>query len=143
MPHNFATRMTPNGAVITRRAAPPPAPPPALANEAEMNARGINLELAQERLVQLKIEQAAVQEFVDAEDRKAVQSARIYKAIRELQVSAVMLNDIRRIHEGLYAFTEPTKDYADLRNELKEVAAEWGYKIVLVGDKSRGSLVKV
>jgi hypothetical protein len=91
---------------------------------------------AEQELATLQAEAAAAQKhkwFIDS----------MNAAIRQHVASVHMLSDIRDIGCGAVITIPQRREYAEFKGELSALAKEYGYKIVLVGDKKYGCVAAV
>lgn len=91
--------------------------------------------------------QRAQIELADAEAALATETAnkeladKIDGQQRLAQATLQLLQDIKNIRLSGYA-PEQRKQFAEYRKELAALAAEYGYKLVLVGNKTVAALVE-
>lgn len=114
----------------------------AFADKTEHPVRVVGLESAHERLVQLTIEQANVQQFIEVEQKRENKLKLITQAMLLQGARGLLLQDVKRLLIDGNTVVTPNQQYAVFRLELKELASEWGYKIVLVGNKDYATLVE-
>jgi hypothetical protein len=91
---------------------------------------------AEQELATLQAEAAAAQKhkwFIDS----------MNVAIRKHTACVHMLSDIRDIGCGIQHTNQRRTSYAEFKGELSALAKEYGYKIVLVGDKQYGCVAAV
>jgi len=67
----------------------------------------------------------------------------VNKHIRLYGAAVHMLSDIREMNTGYQGYPAPRDGYAEFRAELNEIAKPYGFKLVLVGDKDKASLVRL
>jgi hypothetical protein len=95
---------------------------------------------AAEAVEQLTAALAAAEKRKAAEEIRQQTLARIKNEAALAHATSLLLRDINTLAQG--RITAPSSPLATFRKELQPLAATYGMKIVLVGDKTQATLVQ-